>query len=110
MTNNIPSKFCKVLIVQVIEAATVIVTVPLTQLQKRSIHFDPPLPDSFLQTVDKLCVTNAVKVFAVFSRAFWEDSQKAQDAVAEAESAFSGLYCPGVLFRTSELQSWFLEL
>jgi monoamine oxidase len=77
----------------VIQAEAVIIAVPLTQLKKNAISFSPPLPTRFTRIVDAINVGNAVKVFAVFSDAFWEHS--AQAKVFEGKGDVASIFCPG---------------
>jgi monoamine oxidase len=77
----------------VIQAEAVIIAVPLTQLKKNAIAFSPPLPTSFTRLVHAITNHNAVKVFAVFSDAFWEQSVHAE--MFEEKGDFASICCPG---------------
>ena len=66
-------------------AKAVICAVPLTQLQKRAISFEPPLEAPQQRVLDAISVCNAVKVWAAFRERFWLGSARlaaAADAVA----------------------------
>ncbi|XP_065184847.1 lysine-specific histone demethylase 2-like isoform X2 [Sycon ciliatum] len=60
--------------VERLECDHVVVTVPLTVLQKRTISFRPPLPDRVQHAVDSLPMYSAVKVCMRFTRHFWPDT------------------------------------
>eukprot|EP00884_Botryococcus_braunii_P007305 jgi/Botrbrau1/16576/Bobra.0068s0007.1 len=57
----------------VVRARRVVLTVPISVLKADSIVFSPPLPTSKLAAISRLQMSNAVKVFAVFSSAFWPE-------------------------------------
>jgi hypothetical protein len=82
---------------QGIGADAVVIAVPLTQLQKRAITFTPALPAPFTKMVDTINVQNAVKVFALFDQAFWE--QSVHQSKFKNQAAFEGLYSPGAWIR-----------
>jgi monoamine oxidase len=55
------------------ECDAVIVTVPIGTLQKNRIAFDPPLPDSFKISLDRLGPGAVAKGFFTFDEKFWMD-------------------------------------
>ena len=59
---------------EAIAADRVLVTVPLGVLQAGSIAFDPPLPDSKQQSIDRLGMGVLEKVVLRFDTPFWDDS------------------------------------
>ena len=69
--------------VQRMFAKAVICAVPLTQLQKRAVSFEPPLEAPQLRVLDAINVCNAVKVWAAFRERFWLRSSRLA-AAAEA--------------------------
>lgn len=56
-----------------IDAARVIVTVPLGVLKANAIEFDPPLPQRKREAIDRLGMGSFEKVILVFDERFWED-------------------------------------
>ena len=58
-------------LLQVVACQHVVCTVPLTQLQRGRIHFQPALSPEKQQALKRLHMGNAVKVWAVFSQRFW---------------------------------------
>ncbi len=59
----------------ILSGAQVIVTVPLGVLKAGSIEFQPALPASKLQAIDRLDMGNLEKVAFVFEEQFWDPAQ-----------------------------------
>lgn len=70
--------------VQRIRAKAVICAVPLTQLQKRAITFEPLLEVPQQRLLDAITVKNAVKVWATFREPFWLSSSRLAAAAGAA--------------------------
>ncbi len=61
---------------QEFEASFVICTCPLGTLKRRSIKFDPALPSTYQDRIDRLGMGNVTKIALNFEKAFWpEDVQ-----------------------------------
>ncbi len=56
---------------EVFTADAVIVTVPVMQLRKRAIDFEPPLPDDKLEAIDEVQLWTGMKVFLEFSEPWY---------------------------------------
>lgn len=56
------------------EADKVIVTVPITILQSQSIHFQPAIPSSQKEAIDKIGMGPGMKVFLKFTNQFYPDN------------------------------------
>jgi monoamine oxidase len=54
-----------------ISASAVVVTAPIPALQRRTITFQPPLPDRVNAAISSIQTEPALKIFAKFDRAFW---------------------------------------
>lgn len=77
--------------VQTMQAKVVICAVPLTQLQKRMIAFEPPIEPEQQRLIDAITVRNAVKVWATFRERFWLSSTGLAAAASSAPlERFSG--------------------
>ncbi|KAL3134987.1 hypothetical protein ABBQ32_007941 [Trebouxia sp. C0010 RCD-2024] len=51
----------------------VVVTVPITVLQRDEITFSPPLPQLKQQAIQRVKMSNAIKVIMMFAQPFWPD-------------------------------------
>lgn len=51
----------------------VVLTAPLKILQNRAINFMPPIPEQYLNTIDKVDFPDGIKVFIEFSQRFYPD-------------------------------------
>jgi len=58
---------------EVLVCDTVIVAVPISVLQRRSIEFSPALPKARLRAIDSVNITAASKIHIRFSRNVWGD-------------------------------------
>jgi polyamine oxidase len=83
-------------------ADVVVVAVPLIPLQRGSITFTPPLPDTMHDSLHKLRMGTKTKVFVRFSEKWWGDTQtiwiypstanKAMTAIKATEATSSPLW------------------
>ncbi|MBO0979595.1 FAD-dependent oxidoreductase [Microbacterium sp. SD291] len=73
-------------------AAHVILTVPLGVLKSGSIAFEPPLPDSFSGTVERLGMGVFNKVFLQFPERFWSEGDYVLRALGEAGEHWHSWY------------------
>lgn len=73
---------------QVFEADFVIVTVPISILQKQLIQFSPTLPDWKLKSFSKMQMGVFNKVVMEFSQKFWKDDADFQCYATESGNSF----------------------
>lgn len=79
-------------------AKVVICAVPLTQLQRRAISFEPPMEATQQRLLDTITVRNAVKVWATFCEPFWLSSSRlAHAAGIVALDSVRGNNCEGAM-------------
>lgn len=55
------------------EADHVLLTVPITMLQKRRIEFVPPLPEAQIEAIDSIFMGDGIKIFVEFRERFYPD-------------------------------------
>jgi monoamine oxidase len=59
--------------VQVVMCTRVVCSIPLSQLKKGAVDFDPPLSALKVAALQRVHMGNIIKVWAVFSRRFWPE-------------------------------------
>ena len=80
------------------ECDFVILTAPVTVLQRNIIEFRPPLPEAVRHAIDSLPMLNAVKVYMRFSQHFWPQTLK----VWECASGVLSQYWTRIISKTEK--------
>jgi len=75
------------------EADKLVVAVPLSQLKKETIRFNPPLPRSVTRTIDDSNILTGVRIWVEFSERFYEDVTRVDDIAYWDAARGKTTYC-----------------
>lgn len=91
-----------------IEGSAVIVTIPVSVLQKQQVEFVPALPRNLTSAIEKAAITSVEKVYVTFDKPFWD--QKVQKFIVSDENGQALIWNWGAAHKNSDYKQTLVVL